>query len=69
MVPYVSSPVARVLLAFLARHFAKNEVPGEGAVPEPPKKVAGRKVKFTIRYFYIPNFKLKTVNWSLLQEE
>ena len=41
-----------MLLAFLARHFAKNEVPEE-AVPEPQKKVAGPKIKFTIRYFHI----------------
>ena len=33
MVPYVSSPVTRVLLAFLARHFTKNEVPEEEAAP------------------------------------
>ena len=61
MVPYVSSPVTRVLLVFLARQFAKNEVPEE-AVPEPQQKGARLKIKFTIRYFHIPSFKLKTAN-------
>ena len=60
MVPYVSSPVTRVLLAFLARHFTKNEVPEEEAAPT--KKGERLKIKFTIRYFHIPSFKLKTVN-------
>ena len=39
MVPYISSPVTRVLLAFLDRHFAKKEVREEEAVPEPQKKL------------------------------
>ena len=38
MVPYVSTPVTRVLLTFLARHFTKNEVPEEEAAPERQKK-------------------------------
>ena len=53
IVPYISSPVTRVLLAFLARHFAKNKVPEKEAVPEPQRKVAGPKIKFTIRFFHI----------------
>ena len=60
MVPYVSTPVTRVLLTFLARYFTKNEVPE--AAPERQKKGARLKIKFSIRYFHIPSFKLKTIN-------
>ena len=42
-----------MLLAFLARHFAKNEVPEKKAVPELQEKVAGPKIKFTIRFFHL----------------
>ena len=52
LVSYISSTVTGVLLAFLARHFAKNEVPEEAA-PKPQKKVAGLKIRFTFRYFHI----------------
>ena len=62
MVPYVSTPVTRVLLTFLARYFTKNEVPEEEAAPERQKKGARLKIKSSIRYFHIPSFKLKTIN-------
>ena len=59
MVPYVSSPVTRVLLAFLACHFTKNEVPEEEAAPEPQKKVNAWKLnsQFAIFTYQVLNVK------------
>ena len=70
MVPYVSTPVARVLLAFLARHLAKNKVP-EKCSPRAARKVSGPKIKFTIRYFHIdynaPNLPSKILHYCRFQ--
>ena len=51
MVPYVSTPVTRVLLAFLARHVAKKKVPEKEAVPEPQEKFKARKLNSQFAIF------------------
>ena len=51
MVPYIWSPVTCVLLAFLARHVAKNKVPEKEAVPEPQEKFKARKLNSQFAIF------------------
>ena len=72
MVPYVSTPVTRVLLAFLARHVAKNKVPEKEAVPEQQEKFKARKLNSQFAIFtktimhpiYPPKFCITVVSYS-----
>ena len=62
MVSYISSPVTGVLLAFLARHFTKNEVPEEEAASDPQKRVNAWKLnsQFAIFTYQVLNLKQLT---------